>query len=64
MAGFRYTNEEKSVLTNLVKDKKRDFEAALEEAREKGDSVMEDVISRQLTVLSSAMDKLTGAFGE
>lgn len=64
MAGFRYTNEEKNVLTNLVKDKKRDFEAALGDAREKGDSVMEDVISRQLAVLSSAMDKLTGAFGE
>lgn len=64
MAGFRYTNEEKNVLTNLVKDKKRDFEVALAEAREKGDSVMEDVISKQLTVLSSAMDKLTGAFGE
>lgn len=64
MAGWRYTNEEKELLTNLVKDKKRDFEAALEEAQKKGDSVLEGIITKQLAIVATTLDKLTGAFVE
>lgn len=64
MAGWRYTNEEKELLINLVKDKKRDFESALEEAQKKGDSVLEGIITKQLTIVATTLDKLTGAFAE
>ena len=64
MAGWRYTNEEKELLTNLVKDKKRDFESALEEAQKKGDSVLEGIITKQLAIVGTTLDKLTGAFVE
>ncbi len=64
MAGWRYTNEEKELLTNLVKDKKRDFESALEEAQKKGDSVLEGIITKQLAIVATTLDKLTGAFVE
>jgi hypothetical protein len=64
MAGFRYSNEEKQFLTNLVKDKQRDFDSLLKEAQEKGDSVLQQIISKQLAVASSAMDKLTGSLAE
>lgn len=64
MAGWRYTNEEKELLTNLVKDKKRDFESALEEAQNKGDSVLEGIITKQLAIVATTLDKLTGAFVE
>jgi hypothetical protein len=64
MAGWRYTNEEKELLTNLVKDKKRDFESALEEAQKKGDSVIEGIITKQLAIVATTLDKLTGAFVE
>lgn len=64
MAGWRYTNEEKELLTNLVKDKKRDFESALEEAHNKGDSVLEGIITKQLAIAATTLDKLTGAFVE
>ena len=64
MAGWRYTNEEKELLTNLVKDKKRDFESALEEAQKKGDSVLEGIINKQLAIVATTLDKLTGAFVE
>lgn len=64
MAGWRYTNEEKVLLTNLVKDKKRDFESALEEAQKKGDSVLEGIITKQLAIVATTLDKLTGAFTE
>ena len=64
MAGWRYTNEEKELLTNLVKDKKRDFESALEEAQKKGDSVLEGIITKQLAIVATTLDKLTGAFSE
>lgn len=64
MAGWRYTNEEKELLTNLVKDKKRDFESALDEAQKKGDSVLEGIITKQLAIVATTLDKLTGAFVE
>jgi hypothetical protein len=64
MAGWRYTNEEKELLTNLVKDKKRDFESALEEAQKKGDSVIEGIITKQLAIVATTLNKLTGAFSE
>jgi hypothetical protein len=64
MAGWRYTNEEKELLTNLVKDKKRDFEYALEDAQKKGDSVLEGIIAKQLAIVATTLDKLTGAFVE
>ena len=64
MAGWRYSNEEKELLTNLVKDKKRDFESALEEAQNKGDSVLEGIITKQLAIVATTLDKLTGAFTE
>lgn len=64
MAGWRYTNEEKELLTNLVKDKKRDFESALEDAQKKGDSVLEGIITKQLAIAATTLDKLTGAFVE
>jgi hypothetical protein len=64
MAGWRYTNEEKELLTNLVKDQKRDFESALEEAQKKGDSVLEGIIAKQLAIVATTLDKLTGAFVE
>ena len=64
MAGFRYSNEEKRFLTKLVQDKKRDFDVLLKEAQEKGDSVLQNLISDQLAVADSAMDKLTGVFGD
>lgn len=64
MAGWRYTNEEKELLTNLVKDKKRYFESALEEARNNGDSVIEGIITKQLAIVATTLDKLTGAFAE
>ena len=64
MAGWRYTNEEKELLTKLVKDKKRYFESALEEARNNGDSVIEGIITKQLAIVATTLDKLTGAFAE
>ena len=64
MAGWRYTNEEKELLINLVKDKKRDFESALEDAQKKGDSVLVGIITKQLAISATTLDKLTGAFVE
>lgn len=62
MAGYRYTKEEKRFLIKLVQDKKSSFNALLKEAQEKGDSVLQNLISDQLVVADSAMDKLTGTF--
>ena len=64
MAGWRYTNEEKELLINLVKDKTRDFESALEDAQKKGDSVLVGIITKQLAISATTLDKLTGAFVE
>lgn len=62
MAGYRYTKEEKRFLIKLVQEKKNNFNALLKEAKEKGDSVLQNLISDQLVVADSAMDKLTGTF--
>lgn len=64
MAGFRYSNREKQFLTKLVLDKKRDFESMLKEAQENGDSVLQQLIDSQLSVVNSAIEKLTGAVTE
>lgn len=64
MAGYRYTNEERELLTNVVKDAKCGYEEQLKQAAIDCNIEAVNALTKKIVLAGSTLDKLTGVFGD